>query len=538
MVKELVLDLLGWGVSPEYLVECGLTRHAIYYAFTELNLKLPKNLDTTGIDPYPFPRPALAVMNLETAGMRDTSHKDSVSGRPSTGHPLPAKPMAAILSSTPIFTTGRQSRSPSDGNEQALLDIEAQKRQELLARRAVLASRKKSSLPSSHVESSPSSSEYAPTSGSKRITPPRTTAAHGSTPEISKVVPLENVDDFLNSMISESSLPPPKFRSRGFESRRLAPQHSEHPEAMDVDANTNHSIDVVANAEVFKTTLSPDARIFHPANAISKATSNMGNMETGVERVPLQPSAPIDASETPDTIMTSKAALSSIIRSARDTSLPPPQSSSNPAPVRRGTKRPVASDFVDLDVKPTSLSRSSSFSVPAPPPHVRRKVGSFAGLNGHGARRCVIDLSDSEDGEDDPGGVGEGSADPQHRSMSRNSAPIQSPRPIRPLPPSSLSAMSKPPSVGASPSQLMEKEQQIERMKAAIARREQERLKKLDAVSCFFCFLVSPFVFVGRSCAPSYSVYFVSRRFPHPSMEKLQSLRYYSRLRPGQRWMF
>jgi len=37
--KLIILDLLGWGVPSEYLLDYGLTREAIYYAFTELNLK-------------------------------------------------------------------------------------------------------------------------------------------------------------------------------------------------------------------------------------------------------------------------------------------------------------------------------------------------------------------------------------------------------------------------------------------------------------------------------------------------------------------
>ncbi|KAG2141372.1 uncharacterized protein EDB93DRAFT_629500 [Suillus bovinus] len=42
--KNLVLDLLGWGVSPEYLVEAGVSAGVIYRVFTDLNLRLPTNL--------------------------------------------------------------------------------------------------------------------------------------------------------------------------------------------------------------------------------------------------------------------------------------------------------------------------------------------------------------------------------------------------------------------------------------------------------------------------------------------------------------
>ena len=90
------------------------------------------------------------------------------------------------------------------------------------------------------------------------------------------------------------------------------------------------------------------------------------------------------------------------------------RSSTTPQPTasipRRGTKRPVAADFdselIPKAYTPPSLSRTGSgagFSNGAayhPNPHVRRKMngvatGGFASLNS--ARRCVIDVSDSED---------------------------------------------------------------------------------------------------------------------------------------------
>ncbi|KAH7920868.1 hypothetical protein BV22DRAFT_771256 [Leucogyrophana mollusca] len=42
--KSVVLDLLGWGVSPEYLVESGVSTGALYRIFTDLRLRLPANL--------------------------------------------------------------------------------------------------------------------------------------------------------------------------------------------------------------------------------------------------------------------------------------------------------------------------------------------------------------------------------------------------------------------------------------------------------------------------------------------------------------
>lgn len=51
--KDIVLDLLGWGVPPDYLVSCGVSREIMFYVFTELNLRLPPNFDASGITPYP-----------------------------------------------------------------------------------------------------------------------------------------------------------------------------------------------------------------------------------------------------------------------------------------------------------------------------------------------------------------------------------------------------------------------------------------------------------------------------------------------------
>jgi hypothetical protein len=62
--KEVILDILGYGVPPEYLIDCGLSREIIYYVFTELDLRLPNNLDIAGIPPYPPPPDMLASILL------------------------------------------------------------------------------------------------------------------------------------------------------------------------------------------------------------------------------------------------------------------------------------------------------------------------------------------------------------------------------------------------------------------------------------------------------------------------------------------
>ncbi|KAF9045396.1 hypothetical protein BJ165DRAFT_1528272 [Panaeolus papilionaceus] len=45
--KNLVLDLLGWGVQPEYLLSAGLSHELVFRVFADLNLRMPTNLKIT-----------------------------------------------------------------------------------------------------------------------------------------------------------------------------------------------------------------------------------------------------------------------------------------------------------------------------------------------------------------------------------------------------------------------------------------------------------------------------------------------------------
>ncbi|KAI0036509.1 hypothetical protein K488DRAFT_81953 [Vararia minispora EC-137] len=117
--KDIVLDLLGWGVPPEYLVDCGLSREIVYYIFSELNLRLPNNLDKDGIIPYP---PSSELLQ----------HSPN---EPIVESPAESEQHRVELPS--LFSR------ISDSGKANLADMEQQRRQELLARKAVLASRKR-----------------------------------------------------------------------------------------------------------------------------------------------------------------------------------------------------------------------------------------------------------------------------------------------------------------------------------------------------------------------------------------------------------
>jgi len=166
--KDIVLDLLGWAVPPEYLVDCGLSREIVFYVFSELNLRLPDNLDITGLVPY---NPTTARSLL-----RDPNTPLSTNGLRPMGHPsLPPKPV-------PVDQMQRPSHLAESSH---LNDMERQRRQELLARKAVISSRKGKASAST----SPS-------------VPP--TVTNDQDVEMASLVPKETVDDFLKSIGSVS----------------------------------------------------------------------------------------------------------------------------------------------------------------------------------------------------------------------------------------------------------------------------------------------------------------------------------------------
>ena len=116
--KEVILDILGYGVPPEYLIDCGLSREIIYYVFTELSLRLPNNLDVVGIPPYPPPPDVMASILLsqpsyslpsasldnsnvpDDAGARRSSEHRAFSPRPPASHGMfipPSFPLSNML---------------------------------------------------------------------------------------------------------------------------------------------------------------------------------------------------------------------------------------------------------------------------------------------------------------------------------------------------------------------------------------------------------------------------------------------------------
>lgn len=470
--KDIVLDLLGWGVPPEYLVDCNLSRHVVFYVFTELNLRMPTNLDTTGLFPYPEmmpsapPSPSHSIRSVSTSSampppMTIPSHGEFSSPMAASGHTSdrPGSRLAARLglripSTVEPIDVKMEPTSPSTADSpssQSLHMIEQQRRQELLARKAATASRK--------------AKQFDSPSGPSSI--------RDSDVEKTHVAATETVEDFLKSI--------PAVDNEITDIPAAARYSS--PETMDVNeafvapqsaSSEGPSGQIPFASETFegRSTISP-ATDAPPSSAHSIAPSS--DIYSG---------ASLSATSMPGDYM---AASSSTTPTFAYTT---PAYDTNGLQ-RRGTKRPVAADFVDFDhgsgpSRAPSGNGYSSNGYIHPIPLLRRKTGSFAGVSG--MRRCVIELSDSED-DGDGEGIG-GAA--LYDSLSY-SPMIASARPRLGGNGASYSfsngeGRSTPPNapLGMSPAALAEKEEEIKKMRQMIAQREELRQRKLAAVRSVF----------------------------------------------------
>ncbi|EPQ54458.1 hypothetical protein GLOTRDRAFT_129821 [Gloeophyllum trabeum ATCC 11539] len=435
--KDIVLDLLGWGVPPEFLVSCGLSREIVFYVFSDLNLRLPTNLDITGLvldGSYPG--------QSHTAALLPTSQV-SHSRRPSTSHPsLPAKPgiSNSVSPSTPTAgATGVTKNNLSPAPVQApsspstsLHDMEQLRRQELLARKAVQASRK-SKLPSIEIDVQAGSGQHL------------TVSATSADVDMASSIADETVDDFLKSIgpASEEGRPYPLDVRSG--EGRSAQVRSESHDDMDID---------IPLSEIYRPKVSANGALSSQSRGMSFSPVTPSDTTS-----PSAPQPPPVASTSPSTPSVEDDGLNSDTLNGlvpRPSMLPPTQ--------RRGLKRPVAADFVDLEPEPSRYRHPYSMAG-----YVRgntsmsKKTGSFASVSG--MRRCVIDLSDSED-------------DNQTES---NDASAGKRRSYSPISSSNMRASSRtatPPN-NSLPPDLLEKEREIQRMRELIAEKEQRRLRKL-----------------------------------------------------------
>ncbi|KAI6041393.1 hypothetical protein EDC04DRAFT_2669274 [Pisolithus marmoratus] len=449
--KDVVLDLLGWGVPPEYLLEHGISRHIIYYVFTELNLRLPDNLDISDLVPYPTPE-MLAMLSISESPTAWSFCSSSAAAMPPpTVIPVrdsdatdPADSLMSSPSRSPKVKAEPSSPSPTDLSLHA---IEQQRRQELLARKAAIASQRVRQ-------------------GDREVAiPPDETLRPTA-------VPTPSVDDFLKTIEPSHS-----------EGSSKHDRHSSHPslkfgstESMDVD----EPILGLTSVSGDDSTLSASPQSAHTVS--STMPDPIAQTEPDLSAV-VPPGSSDDALRS----TASRHGLSSLTPSAdtvgdplalrRQSSVDSNGNNSQ----RRGSKRPVAADFVDSDSRNHGDSYSSNGYTNGGPQLIRRKMGSFAGIN---MRRCVIELSDSEDDGDVRLRAQIVNANGREYSPAVVTAPTRYPsRPgtttTPPIAASSGSAgFTAPP-----PSALLEKEEEIKKMRQLIAEREEMRLRKLAVMS-------------------------------------------------------
>ncbi|KAJ6605679.1 hypothetical protein B0H10DRAFT_2076626, partial [Mycena sp. CBHHK59/15] len=426
--KDIVLDLLGWGVPPDYLVDCNLSREIVYYVFSELNLRLPQNLDITGLIPY-SPTHVALLSRLLSSIPPSARPEIPAAPRPLHGHPsLPPKPLGSNFVNSSGPSPAQRLQTLGTGS---LHDMERQRRQELLARKAVQASRKVK--PPSDASSTASSS----------FAPADPTGALDQDVEMTSTIATEAVDDFLKTIGEKSATPEALIQPQSIDTMDIdeipglggsASHRSTGSSFYDIGPESHSQMSTYTDQVV----ISPAESSYSAAqtHSLSQNDAPPSSGESGSTAFGLEQAGYVE------------------------------QLSQHPALQRRQAKRPTAADFVDFD----SGSRNNG-SVPP----LRRKTASFASVSGH--RKLVIDLSDSE---------GEGGEDYAMHELAEweVGSGYSSPAPGRySATPISAGAggWATPPYVGAgtmTPAALMEKEQEIRKMRELIAQREKSRLQK------------------------------------------------------------
>ncbi|KAJ7761581.1 hypothetical protein DFH07DRAFT_815476 [Mycena maculata] len=463
--KDIVLDLLGWGVPPDYLIDCGLSHQIVYYVFSELNLRLPSNLKMAGLIPYTPTHVALYSRPLSETPL-SARPEIPASSRPLHGHPsLPPKPLtgpdAPIASGpSPVQRSAGSPPPPSSppipttSTNGTLHDMERQRRQELLARKAVQASRKVK--PPSDASSTASSS-YVPADPS---------GVQDQDVEMTPAIATEAVDDFLKT-IGEKSVTPEALTQ------------PESTDTMDIDEIPG----LGGSMSSYRSTSSSVYGTVNDSHSQMATYTDQVVISPGETSFSAAPNHSLSQSDPPPSSGESDSTTFGLEPASYDEQL-----SHHQALQRRGSKRPTAADFVDFD--PSSRNGHNHGSLPNP---LRRKTASFASVSGH--RKLVIDLSDSEgDGEDY---VVHDGADWEGGSGYSSPAPGRYPAP----PISAGSGRATPPYPGSmTPAVLMAKEDEIRKMREMIAQREKSRKQKVVRVFPFSLTVHHNFFFRNTRC--------------------------------------
>ncbi|KAH9480655.1 hypothetical protein JR316_0007255 [Psilocybe cubensis] len=423
-VKGIILDLLGWGVPFEFLVDCGVSKEVIFYVFNELELRLPDDFDSSGLIPY-TPE-TIAQIQQQPASMpppppppeKETDllepRASPITEAPQTVSTPPAGPLESL---SPVL------ESPQNTD---LHDMEKQRRQVLLARKAA-------------VQASRKQKQHVPAKTSVEISAeandPMVTDSDNN--DVAPYAVTETVEDFLNSL-SAVKAPEPEPSA----------VLSVNPEAQSTSMNVEQQEQSITDQAIG---LERD----QVANGLNSAMSEHFSISSSFADPP------------PTSVGSSTSNFSYF------------SSSTPPTPVdvfpRRGSKRPVAADFVDFDPAPKRQEHMSHIERINGTGSITRRLTKGTTFQNINSRRCVIELSDSDSEED------EEAEDPLRRSQPQESSMQWRDKRTQP-PPRKYSSPAPIKSVtsGTMSPSLEEKELEIRRLREWIAQREEEtRLRKL-----------------------------------------------------------
>jgi hypothetical protein len=355
------------------------------------------------------------------------------------------------------------------GAETNLHEIEQLRKQELIARKAVQASRKNKAAMANALGSVPSL--ISPALASSEPT--------DNDIDMASAVPKEYVDNFLNTIG-----PVPDADNEGTVDVTSGAKEAVPAQFRRHGSSAPMDVDEIPG---FSASGRGDALQSRPLSAQSKGDAPASRPRSASGPLTEPPLSSTDSNSGFSEAISSETGGSHYLKE----DIPPGQDFQQSESVRRGTKRPVASDFVDFESAPPRPNSGYANGGASQPPSLRRKTtGSFASVSG--MRRCVIDLSDSED---------DGNGEVHHAEGERGQR-IYSPLPTRahttpsmphiatggdwaPLQYNALNGNSG----TQSPAALFAKEEEIKKMRELIAMREQSRLKKLAAVGLRYLFL-------------------------------------------------
>jgi len=345
--KVVILDILGWGVPSQYLLDCGISALVVVVCLSELKLRIPRALENL-ID-----EAELIVRDHKeltmSPGVASRTKPPAFNGR----HPLP--PIPVQQPGSPYLS--QSSTPPVD-----LHDIEQQRKQELLARRAALQSMKKSKQLQHGLHH-----DY----GTEALPEPEANDATMLSVQDGEV------DAFLADVIVDE-------------------------EDANAESNQHHERMEVEQALVVE---EPEEETFSPASN-GRAGSTTPHQPSPTSQPQLAEPQSATPTSQPAVLQSQNATDTDNVA---DRTLPPSANASHIRPQtntasRRNTKRPVAADFVAYAPQDPP-SASVPVSAPARSP-TSDSNGSAAwrrrNLGPSVQQRLVIDLSD-DDGSDGGG---------------------------------------------------------------------------------------------------------------------------------------